>query len=106
MAKLTISGFKELEQMLKGMEKKAQNLQVTHQIPFNELFTPSFMIKNTKFSSIDEFIEAGNFKEESFEDIPAIVLNNHIAANSCFKNWDEMIDKATSLYVAKKLGLD
>ena len=102
-----IDGFDKLEKQLKQMEKAARDLRKIDRVSFDELFPASFMRKYTSFQTMDKLLEAGGFKAESqedFEAIPDVVFDKHIAANTKFKCWEDMLGEATSQYVAKKLG--
>lgn len=102
-----ITGLDKLEKQLKQMEKGAKELSKTKHVSFEDLFSTSFMRKYTSFSSMDELLDAGDFKVESQEDFEAIPddeFDKYIAANTKFKNWEDMLSEATSQYAAKKLG--
>ena len=104
---LKITGLDKLENRLKQMQKAAKELEGTQQVPFSELFTTSFMQKYTSFSSFDEFLEAGGFivnSSEDFEAIPSDVFDKHISSTTNFENWENMLSKATSQFVSRKLG--
>lgn len=104
---IKIKGLDKLEKQLKQMQKGARELERTKQVSFGELFTASFMKKYTSFSTMDELLKAGGFNVESqedFEAIPDAEFDKHIAATTKFKNWEEMLNEATSHYVSKKLG--
>ena len=108
MSSVKITGLEDLEKQLKQMEKGAKELSKEKSISFESLFTDSFMRKYTSFTSMGELLNAGGFKVESqedFEAIPNAEFDRHIAANTKFKTWENMLDEATSQYVAKKLGL-
>ena len=108
MSGIKITGLDKLEKQLKQMEKGARELERTKQVSFSELFTPSFMKKYTPFSSFDELLQSGGFKadsQEEFEAIPDVLFDNHIAAVTRLKNWEEMLGEATEQYALKKLGL-
>lgn len=107
MSSFKITGLDKLEKQLKQMEKGAKELSKTKHVSFGELFPASFMRKYTSFSSMDELLNAGGFKvdsQEDFEAIPDVEFDKHIAANTRFKNWEDMLGEATSQYAAKKLG--
>lgn len=107
MGSMKFDGFDGLKKQLEQMQRAAQELDGTHEIPFSELFTPAFMHKYTIFSSFDELLEAGNFHAETseeFEAIPDEPFDKHIAATTRFATWEDMLEKATELYVTKKLG--
>ncbi len=76
-----IDGLDKLQKQLKQMEKNAKELDKTTSVPFDELFTPSFMRKHSAFTTFDELLAAGNFSvdsQEDFEAIPDDVFDNHI----------------------------
>ena len=102
-----INGLDKLQDQLKQMQKSAKELDGTHEIPFSELFTESFMLKHTSYSIFDELLSAGGFSAnttEEFQAIPDAVFDKHISQNSQFSSWQEMLDTATSDYVTKKMG--
>lgn len=107
MGSFEIKGLDKLQKQLKQMEKGAKELDGHHEIPFDKLFTASFMRKYTKFSSFDDLLVAGNFNVKSnsdFEAIPDAEFDKHIAAVTKFKSWEDMLSEATNQYIAKKLG--
>ena len=62
------------------------------------------MRKYTSFSSIDELLSAGGFNSEDLENNPTNEFDKHIEATTKFKNWENMLDEATSQYIENKLG--
>ncbi|MGF7059244.1 hypothetical protein [Brassicibacter mesophilus] len=103
-----VKGFDKLEKQLKQMEKAAKDLEKEKYIPFENLFTKSFMLKYTNFTTFDELLEDGNFvvnSEEDFKAIPDDEFDKHIAATTRFSKWEDMLNHATEIYVSKKLGL-
>ncbi len=104
MSPFKLKGFDKLEKQLKQMKKNAEELSRTENIPFSELFTTSFMRKYTSFSSIDELLSAGGFNSEDLENNPTNEFDKHIEATTKFKNWENMLDEATSQYIENKLG--
>lgn len=107
MSKMEIKGMKEFQNRLKQMEKAAKELDGTHEVPFSELFTGSFMTHYTDFKSFDDFMVAGGFHAETteeFEKIPDEPFDSHVSATTKFSSWEEMLQTATSEYVKKKLG--
>lgn len=108
MSGMKITGLDKLQKQLKQMEKGAKELERTKQVAFTELFTPLFMRKYTSFSSFDEFLQSGGFKDDSqeeFEAIPDEPFDSHVANVTTFTDWQDMLGKATELYALKKLGL-
>lgn len=104
----TINGFDDLIDSLKSLEKNVHDLEGTHTISFDKLFTKFFMEKHTDCSSFDEFLKAGNFtvnSQEDFEAIPEDVWNQYVSHATDFSSWDEMLNQATSDYLSSELSL-
>ena len=84
--------FKGLDKLINKLEKTAKTakeLDGEHQIPFDDMFTKSFMRKYTNFSTFDELLEAGNFtvnSQKNFEDIPDSDLDVHVAKTTRFSS--------------------
>ncbi len=103
-----MTGFDELTKNLKNMQNKLKQLEGTNRVSFGEIFSPSFMSRNTKFTSIDSMFVAGGFKVDSeadFEKIPEAELDAFVKSTSRFSTWKEMQEKASQEWVTKKLGL-
>lgn len=86
------------------MEKKAQELNGTHDIPFKDLFNPTFMHANTNFSNIDEFADQSNLDFSDMDNIDETELDNFVKANTSFESWDSMKSTAVGKWVAKQIG--
>ncbi|MFC8150415.1 hypothetical protein ACFUP3_11980 [Bacillus paralicheniformis] len=101
------NGFKEFDRKLKKMQQQASELEKGQELQLNELFTDSFMKKNTKFSSLDEMLDKSPFTietQQDFESIPDDLWDDFVRENSKFFNWEEMQQEAANIYVAKQLG--
>jgi hypothetical protein len=104
---LKIKGLKEFQNKLDNLKRKAEAVDGTHQVPFNELFNDSFMRAYTSFNSFDALIGAGGFKvetEDDFKAIPDQLWDEHIAKTTRFANWQEMLNAAGSEWAKKQLG--
>lgn len=107
MAGFKIDGLDKLQRDLKRMEQNARKLNGKHSIPFDKLFTKSFMKKYTRYSSIDDLLEAGGFQakdDKEFDAIPTKELNAHIAKVTKFKSWEDMLDEAVQQYIDDQFG--
>ena len=96
--------FSELEKYFNDIGNKLENLE--GDVPFSDLFTPDFMRQYTSFDSIDSLFEAGGFHvetEEEFDALPEKDLDQHIAKNTKFNSWKEMLDKAGEIYLENRL---
>lgn len=104
---IKIEGLEDFQKQIEQMQKNSKELHGFHNVPLTKLFTPAFMRNYTKFSSFSALLDAGGFHIKNpadFNSIPQKKLDAHIAKTTKFKTWDEMLEKATALYVSKKLG--
>ena len=93
---------------LKNLQRRAEELNGTQEVPIGELLTDKFMRQNTAFETIDAFFEASAWDFDSMEDFEAIpeeALDSYVAKQSGFPNWHAMMEKAGTEYVARRLGL-
>jgi hypothetical protein len=98
--------IKGLDQ-LQRIQKRLEELDGSHQIPFDEMFEPAFMIEFTDFTSIDEMLEASGYKVETSEDfaaIPDAEWDQFVARTTRFSSWEEMQQEAGNRWVQKKLN--
>jgi hypothetical protein len=105
---LKITGLDNLTKNLQDLDKKAKALQGTHPIPLDELLTPAFVSKHTRFASAEDLFEASGFRIESQEDFAAIPddkWDEFIRSVSPFSDWHAMLEAAVGPWTAKKLGL-
>lgn len=105
---MKIKGLDKMRKQFKQLEKGLKELSATKSIPFDELFTENFMQKYTDYRSFDEFLKAGGYEvnsQEDFEKIDDAEFDSHVAKNSKFDTWEQMLGKATDQYVANKLKL-
>lgn len=76
-------------------------------VDFDKLFDMSFMRKYTKYKSFDKFLSGGRFKitcQQDFEDLPEKLMDAHVAKNTKFSSWQEMLDFATDKYIIRKMN--
>lgn len=107
MSSIKFHGFDDLQKELKRMQHAAEELDGVHNVPFSELFTPTFMRKYTTFASFAELLKAGGFQAETseeFESIPDEPFDRHIANTTSFHSWEDMLNTATEEYISRKLG--
>jgi hypothetical protein len=75
----------------------------------SEVLTSDFISRSTKFSSLEELLEASGFKIESQDDFAAIPvddLDRFIRSNSLFDSWNALLSTAGSEWAKKKLGFE
>ena len=103
-----VEGLDDFQRTLRDLKRRAQELDGEHEVSFEELFSDAFMRKYTDYGSIDKLVEASGFKVQSQEDFAAIPDDEwdaFIRKSTRFSSWKEMMETATSEYVAKELGL-
>ncbi len=108
MAKIHMSGFKDMDDLLNHLSESAENLNEKRNVSFDELFTQSFMQNCSSFSSIYDLLKAGGFKvtcQKDFDKIPDSKLDNYIAKCTTYDSWEDMLDDATELYMLSELGI-
>ena len=108
MADFKVSGLDKLQRDLNRMQQNAKRMNDKQKISFDKLFTRSFMLEYTRYSSIDALLEAGGFHartNEEFDAIPEKELDAHIRKTTKFKSWEEMLGEATEQYVCNQLDL-
>ena len=100
-----IGGLGDIQKRFDELVQSAENHKEEDELPLPELFNENFMTQYTRFSSFNEFLEAGKFEVNSLEDIKAIpndLFDAHIASATKFINWQDMKINAEKEYAAKK----
>ena len=107
---MKIKGLDDLSRKLKDLERNAKKLQGTHNVPLSELFSPSFIRRYTRFSSLDDLgrkAEERGFTLESqadWDNLPKDVWDAFIAEHSQFSSWQEMLNEGAADYTKRQLG--
>ncbi|CAM4521671.1 hypothetical protein FHS16_006331 [Paenibacillus endophyticus] len=92
------------EDLLKELQGQKDVQEDPSHVSLETLFHDSFMRKHTRSNSFAEFLEKGNFKvqtREDIQDIPDEFFDRHVARDTDFANWQKMLDTATAEYGAK-----
>ena len=63
--KITIDGLEDIQKNLDKLQKKAESLDGTNEIPIGELCTQDFIKRYTEFQSIEEMMSAGGIEFKS-----------------------------------------
>ncbi|MDQ0203868.1 hypothetical protein [Pectinatus haikarae] len=74
---------------------------------FEDVFNTAFMKKYTRYKTFEQFLNNGRFNisdQKDFENLPEKSMNIHVAKNTKFKTWQEMIDFATDRYIKKNIN--
>lgn len=106
MAKVKITGFKELEKTFKKMERNIDEFNDKKTVSMSELFDGGFLSAHSSFKTFDEMMTASGFKCESQEDfnaIPEDQFDAFISANTTFQSWNDMKSSAATALVKRKL---
>jgi hypothetical protein len=107
-AKFEIDGLDDLTKDFQKLAQRAKYLAGDSEVPFNTLFTQSFMAKHTPYESIDEFLDNSGLdisSNDDFDNIPQEKLDEYVKKVSDFNSWEEMFGAASDEYIFKKLGL-
>lgn len=107
MFKFEMKGFDELHKKLTDIQRKIKDIEGKRSIPFNELFTPAFIQKNTQFKNLDEMFAKSGFiinSQEDLQKIPDKEWDGFIETNTKFKTWKEMLDSAVHEWVEKEIN--
>lgn len=105
---MKIHGLDELGKTLRGIADNARELDGRHSVSLDDLLTPEFVARNTRFANADELFNAGGFSassQEEFEAIPDEMLDAFVRAQSPFDSWQEMLSAAGGEWAKRKLGL-
>lgn len=106
--KVTPSGFDDFKKRIEKLQENVEKLGEKHGIPFDTLFSTSFMSKYTDSSSIDELSQKSNFginSQEDFEKIPEHKVDSFIAMHTSFLTWNQMLTKASEEWLARQLDI-
>lgn len=98
---------KKQQMEINEVAENLQNPDTTTQVPITELFNSDFMIEYTEYATFEELLTAGGFIVNSTEDFLAIPdedFNKHIRSCTKFTSWNDMMTKASEIYVLKQLG--
>jgi len=81
---------------------------VSLRVPMNELLTPSFMARRTRFSNADEMFDASAWRivnDADFAAVPADIWDGFVRSVSKFADWNSMLREAATEWKMKRLGI-
>ncbi|WP_413824105.1 hypothetical protein [Methanobrevibacter sp. UBA337] len=89
---------------LKKIEKNAKEISGNHAVPFSDFFPDKFIIKHTKFTTLNEMLKVSKIEFKSVSDLK----NNEkwdkfVKETTDFNNWDSMLSKAAGEYGLKRI---
>ncbi len=79
---------------------------ISGEVNLHDLLTEDFMKSNTRFESLENMFTSGGFVVKSSDDFANISINEfdaHIAKNSEFSSWNELLGKAAGEYISGRL---
>ena len=108
MVKYEVNDLDDFERKLDKMTKAAEELDEQGSVSFKELFCDTFMTKYTKYTTIEEFVEASgcDFSLNEFNVTDKKALDLFVKNNSSFNKWAAMESEAVGDYLARKLGFE
>lgn len=102
--KSKITGLDKLIKNLDELQKNASDINGTHEIPFAELFNPTFMSEYSHFDNFENFAIESKFDWNDIDSIDESQLDIFIEKNTSFSSWSDMKNKGAEIWTAKKLG--
>jgi hypothetical protein len=102
---MELRGFDELRRKLKKLARAAEKLDGEHQVSLDQMFHPLFMLENTSFGSIEEFLEASPFtikSQEDFDSLDESILDGYVRDKTRFQSWEEMKQAAVHKWMTKR----
>jgi len=93
--KLDISGLEKLQRNIKKLEGKRN-------IPLSELMPDTFISRNSKFRSLQAFLNAGGVRGD--HDIGSSEFSRFVSAKTRFRSWEEMKQAAGAEWAKRQLG--
>lgn len=99
---IKITGLDKLQRRLDDLQRRAKDLDGTHDLTFAELFPDSFMHRNTRFPSMQAMIDEAGI--EDGDDIQTPEWSSFVSQHTKFSSWDEMKSTAGQEWAKKRLG--
>ena len=84
--------FSDLQKVSENIDNLTSDIEDSG-IDIQVVFNKKFMQKHTSFSTIEDFLLAGNFPLD-LENISLFDLDLYVSKSTSFSDWQEMIDTA------------
>ncbi|MCF6515520.1 hypothetical protein GSH19_05055 [Lactobacillus sp. S2-2] len=98
----------EFDDLAADLKKKQQELsdfaENTTELNHSEIFPEKFMKEHTNFSDVYDFFENGGFSKNEYFAYENKELDDYVAKNSDFQNYQEMLETGTDIFMEKKLS--
>ena len=105
---MEVKGSDGFQKSLEDVAKEIEELENKLDVSFDNLFNESFMQKYTLYGTWSELLSKSGFgvkNNEDFKKIPNKKLNRYIRKVTSFKNWEDMLNKATEIYMYEQIGM-
>lgn len=105
---MEIEGLDDLQDELEELAENARRLDGTNEVPLTEMFPPPFVGRHSRFSDIEELLEASPWTVTTVEDFAAIPddeWDEFIGEHTSFGDWETMKGAAAEEWVAREMGL-
>lgn len=94
-------GFDNVIRRLNRISDNAKQLEGVNSVKVEDLMPPQYIVGQTKFSSVEEFMVAGGITAQEQLEMPE--WDQFVAKETKFDSWEEMVKDAGSQWVEKKL---
>lgn len=91
---------------LHKLQRRAKELDGTHQVPVSQLLSPKFMREHTPFSDFEAMLTASPFSvnsAEEFRAIPDADWDAYVCHNTRFSSWQAMLSAAGAEWMRSRL---
>ena len=93
---------KEKAELKQNLEHLAEQKGIQQAVSYQDLFTPQFMQKYTRFAIIDFFVRELGVKDfTQIEQMAIDQVDEFVKKETKFASWEEMQQKAVSEYMMK-----
>lgn len=92
--------FDQIRKQIAAVEEEVNGNQ-----DITDIFTPDFMSRNSRFSSIEEFFEESSFDvntQEDFEAVPETEIDRFTKDNTDFDSWESFKTEAGKQFALEK----
>lgn len=98
--------FKDFDSLFKGLQQAAESIKGKYGL--SDILTDKFVSLNTSFSTFEELIEQAPIEiKDEMDDNEIQLLNDYIASNSNYSDWEEILVAAGTEFTKdqlKKIG--
>lgn len=99
--------LKDFERKLNELQRNAERLHGTHQVPLTDLFNDEFLLQQSDFATLSALFEATGFKldtQEDFDQVPEAAWDEFVRRKTRFNSWQEMYSAATKEWMTREMG--